>query len=488
MEYSSECGMSVRQVMKRTVVTSTTTTSSGIESDRGNRSLVEMTTKQAPGFPRHDVKMFARDEFSTMSSGSFSNGRNSYGSVYERSFTTKTIGGGGESRRFIEHITKPSGGGDEHPIVLVRKERSQIDLPEWMRERKSPNAERRGVDLFNVNVFLKYPSGYSLSKRKPEADGVNENKIRPEVAKRDKTEIPMIPDDEEEEEEHITKPSDRGDEHPIVLVRKERSQIDVPEWMEERKSPNAERRGVDISNLKVFLKYPSGYSLRKRKPEADRVNESKIRPEVAKRDKTEIPMIPDDEEEEEEHITKPSDRGDEHPIVLVRKERSQIDVPEWMEERKSPNAERRGVDISNLKAFLKYPSGYSLRKRKPEADRVNESKIRPEVAKRDKTEIPMILDDDDEEEEESDEEYDEFEEEIVIVDIRRKPIWRKGLEIPKPQPQKAGVPIEDLLEIPTLKAKQESAPDKSIDEKIDSTERPPVVFAELPDFGVLENL
>lgn len=290
MEYSSECGMSVRQVMKRTVVTSTTTTSSGIESDRGNRSLVEMTTKQAPGFPRHDVKMFARDEFSTMSSGPFSNGRNSYGSVYERSFTTTTIGGGGESRRFIEHITKPSG------------------------------------------------------------------------------------------------------------------------------------------------------------------------------------------------------RGDEHPIVLVRKERSQIDVPEWMEERKSPNAERRGVDISSLKAFLKYPSDYSLRKRKPEADRVNESKIRPEVAKLDKTEIPMILDDDDEEEEESDEEYDEFEEEIVIVDIRRKPIWRKGLEIPKPQPQKAGVPIEDLLEIPTLKAKQESAPDKLIDEKIDSTERPPVVYAELPDFGVLENL
>ena len=390
MEYSSGRGMSVRQVMKRTVVTSTTTTSSEIESDRGKRSMVEMTTKQAPGFPRHDVKMFARDEFSTMSSGSFSNGSYSYGSVYERSFTTKTIGGGGESRRFIEHITKPAGREDEDPIVLVRKERSQIDVPEWMRERKSPNSERRDIEISNINAFLRYPSDC--------------------------------------------------------------------------------------------------YSLRKRKPEADRINEGKIRPEVAKRDKTEIPLILDDDEEEEERITKPFRGGDEHPIVLVRKERSQIDVPEWMEERKSPNAKRRGIEISNINAFLRYPSDYfSLRRRTPEADRVNESKIRPEVAKRDKTEIPMILDDDEEEEEESDEEYDEFEEEIVIVDVRRKPIWRKGLEIPKPQPQKAGVPIEDLLEIPTLKAaKQESAPDKLIDEKIDSMERPPVVYAELPDLSVWE--
>ena len=54
---------------------------------------------------------------------------------------------------------------------------------------------------------------------------------------------------------------------------------------------------------------------------------------------------------------------------------------------------------------------------------------------------PAEEDDDDNDDEESEEEYDEFEEEIVIMDVRRKSIWRKWLEHPQPQPEKKGVPI-----------------------------------------------
>lgn len=51
----------------------------------------------------------------------------------------------------------------------------------------------------------------------------------------------------------------------------------------------------------------------------------------------------------------------------------------------------------------------------------------------------------DEDEDDFDEEYDEFEEEIVIVDICRKLIWWKGLEILKLLLEKVGKLIEDFL-------------------------------------------
>lgn len=189
-----------------------------------------------------------------------------------------------------------------------------------------------------------------------------------------------------------------------------------------------------------------------------------------------------------EHFTKSCGRGDEQPITVVMKERSRSDLPEWMEVRASPETERRNVDSYNISVLLKYPGYYTLRKTESD-DNANESKIHPEVAKREKAEIVLSLEEDDEDEEESDEEYDEFEEEIVVVDVRRKPVWRRGLEIPKPQPQKVGVAIEDLLEVPMLQAKQESADDQLlIDEKIEHVERPPVVYAELPAFGVLDHL
>ena len=53
--------------------------------------------------------------------------------------------------------------------------------------------------------------------------------------------------------------------------------------MEERKSPESEQE-VDIPDINLSLKYPSNYTSRKKEP-GDTVTESKIHPEVAKRDK-----------------------------------------------------------------------------------------------------------------------------------------------------------------------------------------------------------
>ena len=222
-----------------------------------------------------------------------------------------------------------------------------------------------------------------------------------------------------------------------------------------------------------------------------------------------------------EHSTTSSGHDGEHPIVVVKKERSQIDVPEWLGERKSPGTQHRHPETSDISVHLKYPSDYAA-KSKEQEEKASESKIHPEVAKRDKPDVSILsLEDvfkekekekgevkktekvemqsappqpasteDDEEEDEDDEEYDEFEEEIVVMDVKRRLRFPKGLEIREPESEKVGVPIEDLLEVPALQLDQESAPDDAllIEEKIESVERPPVIYAELPDLDILDNL
>ena len=208
-----------------------------------------------------------------------------------------------------------------------------------------------------------------------------------------------------------------------------------------------------------------------------------------------------------EHSTKNSGHDGEHPITVVKKN-YQIDVPEWMEEKSSPETKRRSHETSDISVHLKYPRAYTP-KIEPEPV-ANESKIHPEVAKRDKPVIGILnLDDvvkekekeeakktekkeekptmpeppaaeEDEEEDESEEEdegeVDEFEEEIVVMEVRRKPRYHKGLEIPQAEPEKVGIPVEDLLEVPTIENLQESAPDEFIiqEEKIEPVQRPPV--------------
>ena len=201
-----------------------------------------------------------------------------------------------------------------------------------------------------------------------------------------------------------------------------------------------------------------------------------------------------------EHSTKTFSHGDDHPIMVVKKEKSQIDVPD----RSSPETKRKNPDMSDISVHLKYPSDDAPKKRDLESS-ANESRIHPEVAKQDKPVItmlslddvvkqkekgeekpappqPSVDDEEEEEDEEDDEEVDEFEEEIVIMEVRRKPRFHKALEIPKREPEKTGIPIEDLLELPTFGVGQESAPDENlIDEQVEFEERPQTVY-EAPNF------
>ena len=87
-------------------------------------------------------------------------------------------------------------------------------------------------------------------------------------------------------------------------------------------------------------------------------------------------------------------------------------------------------------------------------------------------------------------EDDEFDGEVVVMDVKRQESFPEWLENLKPEPEKVGVPIEDILEIPTLQKEQESAPEDElfIEEKIEAVECPQGVFCELPDCDVLEKM
>ena len=213
-----------------------------------------------------------------------------------------------------------------------------------------------------------------------------------------------------------------------------------------------------------------------------------------------------------ERSTKTSSHGGEDPIMVVKKEKSQINAPEWMVEQSSPEAKDKTAEMSDINIHLKYSSDYNQKKKDLEPS-VNESRIQAEVANRDKPVISMLTladvvkeiekedeketkkteekpappqaaaeeNEDEEEEEEDDDdddsEVDEFEEEIVVVEVRRKPRYHKALVIPEPVKEKAGIPIEDLLELPSMEVAQESAPDETlIEEKVVAVERPPTGF------------
>ena len=247
----------------------------------------------------------------------------------------------------------------------------------------------------------------------------------------------------------------RGGESSVLVVHKEKPELVIPEWMEEQSSPEAKRRNPKDLEINVLLKYPNSHVPKRKAPDPSKVQyESAIRPEVAKRDKS-VPVLP------------------------VQKDKRAFVTPEWMEERPSPKTKRRNPEVSDIDILLNYANSYVPKMDAPDPRKVRyESTIRPEVAKRNNT-VPVLQDFEDDDDED---EYDEFEEEIVIVDIQRKPAWNRGLDLPRSEPQKVGVPIEDLLQLPTQKAKQESAQDKLsidnnsndiniIDEKIESVQR-----------------
>lgn len=276
--------------------------------------------------------------------------------------------------------------------------------------------------------------------------------------------------------------SRRGVDHPstspggrqeslVEAVQKEKRQVETPEWMEERSSPETKRRSPDVLDISMLLSYPSRYSPKRNAPDPRKVqHESTIRPEFAKRDQS-VPVL---RPEDFEHPKSTPKRGRESVVEAVQKERREFEAPDWMEERPSPETKRRqSPDILDINMLLRYPSGHSPKRNSPDPRKVQyESTIRPEFAKRDQS-VPMLRPEDFED----DDEDDEFEEVIIVVDVQRSPLWRKGLEKPKPQPQKVGKPIQNLLELPTRRPKRESPPDKlSVLEKIESLQRPQVVY------------
>ncbi|KAL9981163.1 hypothetical protein ACROYT_G009831 [Oculina patagonica] len=144
-----------------------------------------------------------------------------------------------------------------------------------------------------------------------------------------------------------------------------------------------------------------------------------------------------------EHSTTSLGHPDESPVEVVQKERPQVETPEWLEERSSPETKRRNPEVLDIDIFLSYPRGHSpKRNQAPDPRKVQyESAIRPEVAKRDQS-VPMLRPEDFEDEDDDD---DEFEEVFIVVNVQKSPLWRKGLEKPKPEPPKIGKPIHDLL-------------------------------------------
>lgn len=254
----------------------------------------------------------------------------------------------------------------------------------------------------------------------------------------------------------------RGGESSVPVVQKEKPEFVTPEWMEEQSSPETKRRNPEDLEMNVLLKYPNSYVPKRKAPDPSKVRyESAIRPEVAKRDKS-VPVLP------------------------VQKDKPAFVTPEWMEVRAgSPETKCRNPEVSDIDILLNYANSYIPvpKMDAPDPRKVRyESTIRPEVAKRNNS-VPVLQDFEDDDDED---EYEEFEEEIVIVDIRRKPAWHRGLDLPRSEPQKVGLPIEDLLQLPTQKVKRESAQDKLsidnnsndiniIDEKIESVQRLAVV-------------
>ena len=253
-----------------------------------------------------------------------------------------------------------------------------------------------------------------------------------------------------------------GGESSVEVVTKEKPAFVTPDWMEERTSSEIKPRNPEDLDINILLKYPNSYVPERNALDPMKVQyESAIRPEVAKRDKS-VPVLP------------------------VQRKKPEFVTPDWMEERSSPETRRRNPEVSHISHLLKYPNSYAPKMVLPDPMEVQyESAIHPEVAKRDNS-VPVLQDFEADDEDDEDEEYDEFEEVIVIVDVQRKPVWHRGLELPKVEIRKVGVPIQDLLQLPTRRVKPVSAQDKLstdnnnnditiIDEKIEFVQRPAVV-------------
>ena len=165
---------------------------------------------------------------------------------------------------------------------------------------------------------------------------------------------------------------------------------------------------------------------------------------------------------------------DSQPMVLIKQDtlnRSKIDVPE----RKYSTKMIIGVSADNRR-FVEHVDSQPMALIKQDRSKIDVPERKYPWPTRDQLVIPVLPG---EEDVNDAEEYDEFEEEIVVMNVRRELVWRTWLERPKQETKTDGTLVEDLLEIPSLQGKTQdwSSEKFVIEQKIESVERQPVNHA-----------
>ena len=165
---------------------------------------------------------------------------------------------------------------------------------------------------------------------------------------------------------------------------------------------------------------------------------------------------------------------DSQPMVLIKQDtlnRSKIDVPE----RKYSTKMIIGVSADNRR-FVEHVDSQPMALIKQDRSKIDVPERKNPWPTREQLVIPVLPGEEDVNDEE---EYDEFEEEIVVMNVRRELVWRTWLERPKQETKTDGTLVEDLLEIPSLQGKTQdwSSEKFLIEDKIESVERQPVNHA-----------
>ena len=147
---------------------------------------------------------------------------------------------------------------------------------------------------------------------------------------------------------------------------------------------------------------------------------------------------------------------DSQPMVLIKQDRSKLDVPE----RKYSTKMIIGVSADNRR-FVEHVDFQPMLFIKQDRSKIGFPERKYPRPTRAQLVIPAPL---------GEEDCDEFEEEIVVMNVRRELIWRTWLERPKQETKAAGALVEDLLEIPSLQAKTRdwSSEKFLIEQKIES--------------------
>lgn len=424
IEYTDENGRKVRRVVKKTVTTTVTRSGSGGDESPKNltREILEKTVEK----PEPDI-----DENTEVMEYVDENGRRVRRIVKKKIITTISTkrgtienGSNGVTTQTTE-ITSGGNGAEKQTtsFQLEGKPRTVQEKDVFLHfDTKPPAKEERRVDVQNKGLAFPVENKGHTTITSESSGRSKDGDSYSSVYKRTVVTKTIGGGDNQSVVEHSTTSFGRDDGHPIVVVKKDGRQIEVPDWMEERNSPATQRKQVENSDISIHLKYPGDYAAEKKQRE-EKANERVIRPEVAKRDKPDISIL-----------------SLEDAVKEREKEKEEV--------RSAPTQPALAGD---------------------EGDDEDEDE------------------DEDDEDDEDDEEYDEFEEEIVVMEVNRKLAFPKGLEIPKPESKKEGAPIEDLLDVPTLQMEQESSPvdELLLEEKIKPVERPPVAYSELPHLSFL---